>query len=153
MQERGKKSEFLSKKGRLGQEETVQRWELTRSQAEDHTHYSQQLEFLHKRKSVLAGFAVEWFFCCLFTYIAKQVSKSFLIRSLGVKAVGETGQKGMVFSEIQAIDLLNASHAIFFRPPVPLGKPGYSGGSPCLACKRSFPTVEMRTKSLVHPVK
>lgn len=98
---------------------------------------------------------------CLFTYIAKQVSKSFLIRSLGVgeirsKAVGETGQKGMVFPEIQVIDLLNASYAALFRPsqsPLPLGKSGYSGGSQCLAYKRSSPIVERRTKSLVHPAK
>lgn len=114
------------------------------------------LNFSLRGKAYQQDLQLNGFFCCLFTYIAKQVSKSFLIRSLGVKAIGETGQKGMVFPEIQVIDWLNASHAVLFRPsqsPLPLGKPGYSGGSQCLACKRSSLIVEMRTKSLVHPVK
>ena len=105
------------------------------------------LNFSLRGKAYQQDLQLNGFFCCLFTYIAKQVSKSFLIRSLGVKAIGETGQKGMVFPEIQVIDWLNASHAVLFRPsqsPLPLGKPGYSGGSQCLACKRSSLIVEMR---------
>lgn len=87
-------------------------------------------------------------FCCLFVYsIAKQVSKSFLIRSLGVgeirpKAVGETGQKRKGLPEIQVRDLLNARHAALFRSftiSSPLGKPVLQGGSHCLAYKRSSP--------------
>lgn len=63
----------------------------------------------------------------------------------------------MVFPETQAIDLLNASHVIFLSPsqsPLPLGKPlGHSACSQGSACSRSSTAGEMRTKSLVHPVK